>query len=72
MEEPHECITNRMAKRNETQPTLDWHKAPLVSGTRIDAAYKNTQNVRRFLKKRSVSTLILQESSCITLKPIQG
>jgi hypothetical protein len=31
--------------------TLDWHSAPLSSSTRIDAAYKNTQNVRRFFKK---------------------
>lgn len=30
---------------------LDWHSAPLSRSTRIDRAYKNTQNVRRFFKK---------------------
>ncbi|WP_299867421.1 DUF6434 domain-containing protein [uncultured Hoeflea sp.] len=35
-----------------TEPTsvLDWHAAPLDASTRIDAAYRNTQNVRRFFK----------------------
>lgn len=31
--------------------TLDWHRAPLTPFTRIDSAYKNTENVRRFFKK---------------------
>ncbi|WP_110032030.1 DUF6434 domain-containing protein [Hoeflea marina] len=30
---------------------LDWHSAPLEPSTRIDAAYRNTQNVRRFFTR---------------------
>ncbi len=30
---------------------LNWHSAQLTLSSRIDAAYKNTQNVRRFFKK---------------------
>jgi hypothetical protein len=28
---------------------LDWHSTPITRATPIDKAYKNTQNVRRFL-----------------------
>lgn len=28
---------------------LDWHSTPITRATPIDQAYKNTQNVRRFL-----------------------
>jgi hypothetical protein len=30
---------------------IDWHSASLSASTKIDAGYKNTQNVRRFFKK---------------------
>jgi Domain of unknown function (DUF6434) len=30
---------------------LNWHSAPLTCSTKIDRAYKSTQNVRRFFKK---------------------
>jgi hypothetical protein len=33
------------------QSLPDWHSVPLSSSTKIDAAYKNTQNVRRFFRK---------------------
>lgn len=29
---------------------IDWHSATLSLDTKIDAAYKNTQNVRRFFR----------------------
>lgn len=29
----------------------DWHSAELTASAKIDAAYKNTQNVRRFFKQ---------------------
>lgn len=29
---------------------LDWHAAPLSDDTKIDAKYRNTQNVRRYFK----------------------
>ncbi|MCU1715547.1 DUF6434 domain-containing protein [Pseudomonas sp. 5P_3.1_Bac2] len=29
---------------------LDWHKAPLSHATALDTGYKNTQNVRRFMR----------------------
>ncbi|MBC7281117.1 MAG: hypothetical protein H5U12_06655 [Hoeflea sp.] len=28
----------------------DWHSDPITADTRIDAHYRNTQNVRRFFK----------------------
>jgi hypothetical protein len=28
---------------------IDWHSHPLTRATAVDANYKNTQNVRRFL-----------------------
>lgn len=30
---------------------FDWHSEPLTRQTRVNESYKNTQNVRRFLKK---------------------
>ncbi|NYE59137.1 hypothetical protein FHW58_000289 [Duganella sp. 1224] len=29
--------------------TFDWHGGAISRATKVDAAYKNTQNVRRFL-----------------------
>ena len=31
------------------QPAFDWHSDPITPATPVDSAYKNTQNVRRFL-----------------------
>ena len=31
--------------------SFDWHSAKLTGSTKIDASYKNTQNVRRFFQK---------------------
>ena len=31
--------------------TFDWHGGPITRATAVDAAYKNTQNVRRFLQQ---------------------
>jgi len=31
---------------------INWHSHPLTAKTRIDSSYKNTQNVRRFFKKK--------------------
>lgn len=30
--------------------TFDWHSDPISRASTIDAAYRNTQNVRRFFK----------------------
>ncbi|WP_295994380.1 DUF6434 domain-containing protein [Rugamonas sp.] len=30
---------------------LDWHGADIARSTAVDAAYKNTQNVRRFMAR---------------------
>lgn len=54
---------------------LDWHSAPLTLSTKIDANYKNTQNVRRFFKKHLGQSFkfdrafmkFLKESKGITL-----
>ncbi|MEL6807128.1 MAG: DUF6434 domain-containing protein [Pseudomonadota bacterium] len=29
---------------------MDWHSDPITRDTPLDGAYRNTQNVRRFLK----------------------
>ena len=29
---------------------FDWHADPITRFTRVDASYRNTQNVRRFLR----------------------
>lgn len=31
--------------------SLDWHAAPLSRETKVTPSYKNTQNVRRFLRQ---------------------
>jgi hypothetical protein len=31
---------------------IDWHSHPLTASLKIDANYKNTQNVRRFFKSQ--------------------
>ncbi|MFF7710127.1 DUF6434 domain-containing protein [Pseudomonas sp. NPDC007930] len=31
---------------------LDWHSAPLSRHTPIDTGYRNTQNVRRFMREQ--------------------
>lgn len=31
---------------------LDWHSAPLTRDTQVDGHYKNTQNVRRFMREQ--------------------
>lgn len=36
----------------EKAAILDWHSAQLDLSTRIDGAYRNTQNVRRFFKRK--------------------
>lgn len=54
---------------------LDWHSATLTAATKIDANYKNTQNVRRFFKKQLGESFkfdrsfmkFLKESTGITL-----
>ena len=30
--------------------TFDWHGGPITRATKLDNDYRNTQNVRRFLK----------------------
>ena len=31
-------------------PHFDWHSGPIARSTAVDASYRNTQNVRRFLR----------------------
>ena len=44
-------ITITSTAMTEKAAPLDWHGAALDRSTRIDHAYKNTQNVRRFFKR---------------------
>lgn len=34
----------------EIRRAFDWHSAPLTRATPVNADYKNTQNVRRFMR----------------------
>ncbi len=42
----------RMPKRpRAVAAAFDWHADPITRATPIDAAYRNTQNVRRFFRR---------------------
>jgi len=38
---------------------FDWHKGPIDRETRVDADYRSTQNVRRFLTAECAATTTL-------------
>ncbi len=43
---------SRMPKRpRAVAAAFDWHADPITRATPIDAAYRNTQNVRRFFRR---------------------
>lgn len=43
------CIALSNSEQNTTE--LDWQIAPLIRATRIDSAFRVTQNVMRFFKR---------------------
>lgn len=64
-------IVMRMAMTDKS-PTLDWHSARLDCATRIDAAYRNTQYVRRFFKAEIGDRFRIDRAFMLWMKTHQG
>jgi len=47
---------------------FDWHRDPINRATKIDATYKNTQNVRRFLASECGEAFRLDRSFMAWIK----
>lgn len=47
---------------------FDWHGGPINRATKIDGAYKNTQNVRRFLMAECGDTFSFDRSFMAWIK----
>ncbi|MFB9126236.1 hypothetical protein E2553_26400 [Paraburkholderia dipogonis] len=47
---------------------FDWHRDPINRATKIDETYKNTQNVRRFLKSECGETFRLDRAFMAWIK----
>ena len=47
---------------------FDWHGGPINRDTLMDAAYKNTQNVRRFLTRECGATFRFDRDFMVWMK----
>lgn len=68
---PVTAMTTSTAMTEKAAP-LDWHSASLVPSTRIDASYRNTQNVRRFFKREIGDHFKFDRSFMVWMKAHQG
>jgi hypothetical protein len=50
--------------RAEMKPQFDWHADPITRATPVTKTYRNTQNVRRFLKSQCGSSSGLTAHLC--------
>jgi len=51
---------------------LDWHSTPLDDGTVIDASYRNTQNVRRYFKRKIGDHFTMNRTFMAWMRANQG
>ena len=62
----------RFSTTPKTMRKFDWHKDKITISTEIDVGYKNTQNVRRFLKAHGGDHFKFDRSFMLWMKTHQG